>query len=259
MERILVINPGSTSTKLAVFDGETELFRTSIEHDQKDTAKFLRAIDQLDFRKECVLNTLKERNIPVESLNCIVSRGGMFPPCKVGAYEVNADMLSYVNSDHIVGEHISNVGCAVAEAIARPLGIPAMVYDCVSVDEMTDIAHISGIPELPRESRGHALNTRAMARKCAEEILHKPFEECTFIVQHLGGGVDLQGAIGDDAGIVPALALVIVHDEHMVGHVLAKDQSGGVRLFLQFGGAGDFDLFHGEFPPDYPMFRRSSA
>lgn len=109
MERILVINPGSTSTKIAVFDGEKELFRTSIEHDQKDTAKFLRAIDQLDFRKECVLNTLKERNIPVESLNCIVSRGGMFPPCKVGAYEVNADMLSYVNSDHIVGEHISNV------------------------------------------------------------------------------------------------------------------------------------------------------
>ena len=94
MERILVINPGSTSTKLAVFDGEKELFRTSIEHDQKDTAKFLRAIDQLDFRKECVLNTLKERNIPVESLNCIVSRGGMFPPCKVGAYEVNADMLA---------------------------------------------------------------------------------------------------------------------------------------------------------------------
>ena len=191
MERILVINPGSTSTKLAVFDGEKELFRTSIEHDQKDTAKFLRAIDQLDFRKECVLNTLKERNIPVESLSCIVSRGGMFPPCKVGAYEVNADMLAYVNSDHIVGEHISNVGCAVAEAIARPLGIPAMVYDCVSVDEMTDIAHISGIPELPRESRGHALNTRAMARKCAEEILHKPFEECTFIVQHLGGGVSV--------------------------------------------------------------------
>ena len=82
-------------------------------------------------------------------------------------------------------------------------------------------------------------------------------------MQHLGGGVDLQGAIGDDAGIVPALALVIVHDEHMVGHVLAKDQSGGVRLFLQFGGAGDFDLFHGEFPPDYPnvpaLFRVSVA
>ena len=191
MERILVINPGSTSTKIAVFDGETELFRKSIEHDQKDTAGFVHAIDQLDFRKECVLNALKEKNIPVETLNCVVSRGGMFPPCKTGAYEVNADMLAYVSSGHIVGEHISNVGCAVAEAIARPLNIPAMVYDCVSVDEMTDIAHISGIPAVPRESRGHALNTRAMARKCADEILHKPFGECTFIVQHIGGGVSV--------------------------------------------------------------------
>lgn len=188
MERILVINPGSTSTKLAVFDGETELFRTSIEHDQKETARFIRAIDQLDFRKECVLKTLEERNIPLESLSCIVSRGGMLPPCKTGAYGVNGDMLAFVNSDHVVCEHISNVGCAVADAIAKPLGIPAMIYDCVGVDEMTDVAHISGLPEIPRESRGHALNTRAMARKCAENIMHRPFEKCTFIVLHLGGG-----------------------------------------------------------------------
>lgn len=189
MERILVINPGSTSTKLAVFDAEKELFRTSIEHAQSDTAQFLRAIDQLEFRKQCVLNELKSRNIPLESLSGIVSRGGMFPPCKTGAYMVNADMLAFVNSDHLVGEHISNVGCAVAGAIAKPLGIPAMIYDCVSVDEMAPVARISGLPQLPRESRGHALNTRAMARKCANEILHKPFDACTMIVQHLGGGV----------------------------------------------------------------------
>ena len=189
MERILVINPGSTSTKLAVFDADKELFRLSIEHDQRETAKFLRAIDQLDFRKECVLNALKEHDIPLESLSCIVSRGGMLPPCQTGAYDVNADMLRFVNSDHLVKEHISNVGCAVAHAIAEPLNIPALIYDTVSVDELIPEARITGVPELPKESRGHALNTRAMARKCAEEILHKDFDKCTFIVLHLGGGV----------------------------------------------------------------------
>lgn len=191
MERILVINPGSTSTKLAVFDGERELFRTSIEHKQSDTARFLRAIDQLEFRKECVVGELTSRGIALNTLSCIVSRGGMLPPCKTGAYPVNEDMLAFVNSDHIVGEHISNVGCAVAHAIAKPLNIPAMIYDCVSVDEMSEVAHISGLPQLPRESRGHALNTRAMARRCAETVLNRPFEECTFIVQHLGGGVSV--------------------------------------------------------------------
>lgn len=104
-----------------------------------------------------------------------------------------------------------------------------------------------------------AVGAEQLDRAVGGAIGLQTLEDLLGIVQHLGGGVNLQGAIGDDAGIVPALALVIVHDEHMVGHVLAKDQSGGVRLFLQFGGAGDFDLFHGEFPPDYPMFRRSSA
>ncbi len=188
-QRILVINPGSTSTKLAVFDGERELFRDSVAHSGEETGRFHRAIDQLDFRKGCVLASLERHGVPLSSLTCIVSRGGMLPPCKTGAYAVNADMLAYVNDDRLIAEHISNVGCAVADAIARPLGIPAYIYDPVVVDELAPIARVTGLPELPKESRGHALNTRAMAYKCAAETLHRPFDACTFIVLHLGGGV----------------------------------------------------------------------
>ncbi len=189
MERILVINPGSTSTKLAVFEDETEIFRDSITHSEEETGRFIRAIDQLEFRTQCVLGALERRHIALSSLTCVVSRGGMLPPCETGAYAVNDDMLAFVKADHLVAEHISNVGCAVADAIARPLHIPAFIYDPVVVDELQPVARITGLPLLPKESRGHALNTRAMAHKCAAEVLHKPFEQCTFIVLHIGGGV----------------------------------------------------------------------
>lgn len=189
MQRILVINPGSTSTKLAVYDDEKELFRAKADHPQQETARFIRAIDQLDYRREYVLKVLESHDIPLESLSCIVSRGGMFPPCRAGAYAVNEDMLNYVRNADIASEHISNVGCAVAHSIAQPLNIPALIYDPVSVNELAPIAEITGLPELKKQSRGHALNSRAMARRCADEILHKPFGECTFIVAHIGGGV----------------------------------------------------------------------
>lgn len=212
MYRILVINPGTTSTKIAVYDDEKELFRESAEHKECELAPFSRAIEQLDYRKKCVLDALEKHGISKGSLSCIVSRGGMLPPCLTGAYGVNDDMIAYVSAENNGREHISNVGCAVADAIARPLGIPAYIYDPVVVDELTPIARLTGLPDVMKQSRGHALNSRAMARKCAEEILHRPFEDCTLIVQHLGGGTsvwlfDKGRAVDmysdDDAGFAP--------------------------------------------------------
>lgn len=212
MQRILVVNPGSTSTKLAVYDDDKELFRESIEHTEEELLPYARCIDQLEFRTDCTLAALRRRSIPLESLTAVVARGGMLPPCRTGAYLVNDDMLAYVRAGHLAKEHISNVGCAVANAIAAPLGIPAMIYDPVVVDELEPVARITGLPEIEKQSRGHALNTRAMAHICAEKIMHKPFEECTFIALHLGGGssvwlfhngraIDMYS--DDDAGFAP--------------------------------------------------------
>lgn len=212
MYRILVINPGTTSTKIAVFDDHSELFHETVEHADDKLKHFSRPIDQLNFRKECVLASLAGHGIEKKSLDCIVSRGGMLPPCQTGAYAINEDMIAYVGSNRNLCEHISNVGCAVAHAIAAPLSIPSYVYDPVVVDELEPVARITGLPEIMKQSRGHALNTRAVAHRCAAEVLHKPFEECTFIVQHLGGGtsvwlfhkgraIDMYS--DDDAGFAP--------------------------------------------------------
>ncbi|HWQ59310.1 MAG TPA: butyrate kinase [Clostridia bacterium] len=212
MDRILVINPGTTSTKLAVFEDRSELYREAVEHTDAELKPFSRAIDQLNFRKGCVLASLGKHGVSANSLTCIVSRGGMLPPCKTGAYTINDDMVAYVSDERNLREHISNVGCAVAYAIAAPLRIPAYIYDPVVVDELEPIARVTGLPEIEKQSRGHALNTRAMAIKCAEEVLKKPFAESTFIVQHLGGGtsvwlyhkgraIDMYS--DDDAGFAP--------------------------------------------------------
>ena len=212
MHRILVINPGTTSTKIAVFDDDTELYRETVAHTDDELKVFKRTIEQLDFRKECVLASLERHGVHTNSLNCIVSRGGVLPPCQTGAYPIDDDMVAYVGLEQNLNAHISNVGCAVAYAIAAPLGIPSYIYDPVVVDELEPVARITGLPEIMKQSRGHALNTRAMARKCAEEVLHKPFEACTFIVQHLGGGtsvwlfhkgraIDMYS--DDDAGFAP--------------------------------------------------------
>ena len=211
MEKILVINPGSTSTKIAVFDGESELFRETVEHSDDELAAIPWIMDQLGFRTECVLNALKRREIAPGDLDCVMARGGMLPPCGAGAYEVNDDMVAYMMTmQH--DAHASNVGCAIANSIARPLGIPAYIYDPVVVDELAPLARITGLPDLPKRSRGHALNSRAMARRCAGEVMQKPLSECTLIVQHIGGGtsvwlfhkgkaIDMYS--DDDAGFAP--------------------------------------------------------
>lgn len=213
MEKILVINPGSTSTKLAVFEDSKNVYSETIRHSDQELSGFDWVMDQCDFRANVIENTLTAANYLLSDFTCIMSRGGMIPACESGAYRINSEMIKYFYEQK-VDSHISNVGCAVAMELVKKSkkDIPAYIYDPVTVDELEPIARITGIPEISKISRGHALNTHAMARKCADEILHKPVSECTFIVQHIGGGcsvwlIDKGRSIDmysdDDAGFCP--------------------------------------------------------
>ena len=211
MERILVINPGSTSTKLAVFDDDKRIMAVTVRHPLEEVKGFSWVMDQFDYRMALIEKALEENGIPKESLTCVMARGGLLPPVPSGAFRINKDMVDYFYAAK-VDTHISNLACVLADAIAKPLGIPAMVYDPVAVDELDDISRITGMPELPKKSRGHVLNSRAMARKCAEERLGRKLEDCTIIVLHIGGGCSAwlshKGRLidcysDDDAGFAP--------------------------------------------------------
>lgn len=187
MEKILVLNPGSTSTKIAVFDGETPLFVESLTHSAEELAPFDRVVEQYDFRRQLVLDCLARHDFDVRELNAVVSRGGLLAPIHAGAYEVNEDMvwqLQYKPQN----EHASNVGPMIAHAISQELHIPAYIYDGITVDELTDINRITGLPEMRRKGIGHNLNTRAAAMRYAREQ-GKAYQDITVIVAHLGGGI----------------------------------------------------------------------
>lgn len=206
MNRLLILNPGSTSTKVSVFDDETPLFTESITHDPAELLHYDCVADQYEFRSELVLSCLKTHEISLESLSAIVARGGLLPPIEAGAYEVNDDMVWQLKN-RPTNEHASNVGAMIAHAIAVPLGIPAYIYDGVTVDEMLPINKITGAPELLRKGLGHNLNTRAAAMKYADEQ-GKEYKDITAIVAHLGGGISvnlhnngkMEDFISDDEG-----------------------------------------------------------
>lgn len=189
MERLLILNPGSTSTKLGVFDGESPVFTESIPHTHEELSPFDRVADQYAFRRDLVLSCLREREIALESLTAIISRGGLLPPIQAGAYEVNEDMVWQLKH-RPQNEHASNLGAMIAYDIARNLRIPAYIYDGVTVDELLPINRITGLPFLRRKGMGHNLNTRAAALRYAAEQ-GKRYEDVTVIVAHLGGGISV--------------------------------------------------------------------
>ena len=171
-KRILVINPGSTSTKLALFQGEQKLFDAAVRHSKEDLSPFSWVMEQADFRQTAIEKELSAHNVDLTTLDAVCARGGQLPYCAAGTYLVDQDMVDFMYTVRDAA-HASNLGCVLALRIARPLGIPAFICDPVTVDEMTDEARISGHPVLPRMMTGHALNCRAMALRCAETVLHK--------------------------------------------------------------------------------------
>ncbi|MGI8316211.1 butyrate kinase [Halobacillus mangrovi] len=185
--RILVINPGSTSTKIGVFDDEEVVFEKTIRHQPEEVNQYKRIIDQYEFRKNVILSELDKEGINISKLSAVCGRGGLLRPIEGGTYEVNDAMLEDLKNGYN-GEHASNLGGIIANEIAKGLNIGAYIVDPVVVDELQDLARVSGVPEIPRKSIFHALNQKAVARRAAKD-LHMSYRESRLIVTHMGGGI----------------------------------------------------------------------
>ena len=247
--KILVVNPGSTSTKIAVYENEKELFFNTFDYTAEELKRFKRVYEQFEMRKKDIVNYLDEQAFKLEELSAVVGRGGILTPVKSGAYKVNSSMLDRLIYNPVM-EHASNLGGIIAYEIAKPLGINAYIYDSVAVDELEAIARISGLPEIPRTSFSHALNSRVAAIKFAYRN-GKEYEDLNIIVAHLGGGIsisihnkgrmidvipDYEGPLSPErAGAVPSIKLVDLcysrkYDKETIYRMLRGD--GGLKAYL---------------------------
>ncbi len=187
MHRVLVINPGSTSTKVAVYDDETSQFIETLRHQAQELAPFPHIADQYVFRRDAVLGLLTKQGVALNSLDAVVGRGGILRPVPSGTFRIGERMLDEMR--HPVGrEHASNLGAIIAHEIAVQVGIPSFIVDPVSVDEFDPVARISGWPQVERRSLSHALNLKATARRAAND-LGRCYADLNLIGVHLGGGI----------------------------------------------------------------------
>jgi len=187
--RIIAINPGSTSTKIAVFDNESPVLVKNIVHSSAELDKFERITDQFEYRKDLICHVLKEAEIRMDLVKAIIGRGGLVKPIESGVYEVNDAMRRDLIHSPMGAEHASNLGGLIADDLAKSIpGARAYIANPVVVDELADIARYSGHKLLPRVSIFHALNQKAVARQHARSVLKK-YEDLNLIVVHLGGGI----------------------------------------------------------------------
>ncbi|UCH09048.1 MAG: butyrate kinase [Fidelibacterota bacterium] len=182
---VLVLNPGSTSTQIALFTQDAELWREELLHEPAELDR--QVIRQLDLRWMAVESHLQR--VPSDSLAAVVGRGGPLKPLPGGTYAVNEPMLADLSSARFAN-HASNLGALLADRVAQRYGIPAYVVDPVTTDEFEPVARLSGVPEFERRCRSHALNIKAVARQVADQ-LERPLEQTNFIVAHLGGGISV--------------------------------------------------------------------
>lgn len=189
MYRILAINPGATSTKLAVFEDDEPLFKLTVEHQGKELAAFQSVFDQYPYRLGLIQDALRNKGIGLDSIQAFVGRGGLLKPLKGGTYLVNDLMIDDLKIA-ARSEHASNLGAVLAFNLAQNYNVPAYIVDPVCVDEMEPVAKVTGSPEFERISMSHALNMKAVSRKVAGDMGRK-YEELRLIVAHLGTGVSL--------------------------------------------------------------------
>lgn len=187
--KLLMINPGSTSTKIGVYEDEKEILVETLRHSSEEINNFGGIFEQFNFRKEVILNVLKEKNFDINTLDAVVGRGGLLKPIEGGTYAINDVMLKDLKVG-ILGQHASNLGGIIANEIGKLLNVPAFIVDPVVVDEMIDVARISGMPEIERKSIFHALNQKAVAKRYAKES-GKNYDELNLIVAHMGGGISV--------------------------------------------------------------------
>ena len=221
--KVLIINPGATSTKIAVFDEDKQVFKKGIDHSAQELDQFDRVIDQADYRQKAILDAVAESGYQLSDFDAVCGRGGLYRAIPSGTYAVSDAVMRDVEQAPY-GEHPSNLGAYLAKKLGDMVGIPAFFVDPVCVDEMTEVAHVSGFREFRRQSLFHALNQKATARKAAEQM-GKRYEDVKLIVCHLGGGVSVaahdhgrvvdvfnvkdEGAMGlDRGGSLPVNALI---------------------------------------------------
>lgn len=210
--RILVINPGSTSTRISIFDNDRSRLGREISHSVADLRRFESIMDQLKYREELILDELSKSGYSLEDIDSIIARGGALKPLPSGTYRISGDMIDDLESGRY-GLHASNLGAVLADRLARRIEVPAFIVDPITVSELSDIARVSGIPDIERESIFHALNQKAVARRAAREM-EIEYSEARFIVAHLGGGisvgahdcgkvVDVNNALNGDGPFAP--------------------------------------------------------
>ena len=187
--KILAINPGSTSTKVALFEDEQLLFEEKILHTSEQLKQFHELWDQFDLRKNGVLDFLKKHDIQLKDLSAVVGRGGLIKPITGGTYHVN-DAMIHDAKIGLQGVHAANLACAIAKSIADEAGVDAFVVDPISVDEFEPLARYSGHPLIERRALSHTLNIHAVGRMAAKK-LGVDYEKTNFIIAHLGGGISV--------------------------------------------------------------------
>jgi butyrate kinase len=212
----IAINPGSTSTKMAVYHNKECIFEENIKHSAEELAPFEKITDQFEFRKKAILDRLNSANIDRQKVRVIMGRGGLVYPIESGVYHIN-EQMKYDMVHSPIGEHASNLGGFIAEDLAKDFpNAQAYICDPVVTDEMSEIAHVSGHPAFTRRSVFHALNQKATARRHSLAV-GKRYEELNLIVVHLGGGisigahqngrvVDVNHAIGGEGPFSPERA-----------------------------------------------------
>lgn len=248
--KILVINPGSTSTKIALYEDENPLMVLTLRHPLEEIAQFANVIDQLDWRRGIILDALRENGFNIHDLSAVIGRGGLIKPIPAGVYEVNSRMKYDLRNAQM--KHACNLGGLLAEQIAHMAGVKAYIADPPVVDEMEDVARITGMPMCPRKPIFHALNQKATARlHCERNGL--VYEESNLIVVHMGGGisvaahcrgrvVDVNNALDGDgpfapdrAGSIPSSELIKVcysgqyTKEELLKYISSK---GGLVAYL---------------------------
>jgi butyrate kinase len=248
--RICAINPGSTSTKAAVFEDETQVCGVAVRHTRRELDACRSVEAQLGLRLQVVEDFLADKGIRPESLDAVVGRGGLVEPIDSGTYIVNEAMLRDLTAT--ASEHAASLGGIIAARLGERAGVPAFVVDPVVVDEMDQYAKLTGIPGIERRSVFHALNQKAVARRCAKDM-GLPYENARFIVAHMGGGItvgahrygrviDVNDALAGEgpftperSGGVPAVALIRMcysgafTEQEMVDRV---SRSGGMQAYL---------------------------
>ena len=187
--KLLIINPGSTSTKVAIFEDDVSILDKTLRHELSDLAPYEKLTDQYDFRKKIIMDAVEEAGIGLHELAAVVGRGGLIKPLAGGTYAVNEAMIRDLHIG-VQGEHASNLGGLIAHEIAKHIGKPAFIVDPVVVDELMDISRLSGHPWIKRRSIFHALNQKAMARRYCEDA-GRAYFNVNLVVAHMGGGISV--------------------------------------------------------------------